>query len=101
MQHLLRPCGLLAEFLGGHFNHFAIEPDVEWLPVSHVFFDYLLYSCFESHFSTLCYSRGTSKMFAGGLVRVPILRNQSVVCVWFRYTESALFFQRNNRRRSQ
>lgn len=92
MQHLLRPCGLLAEFLGGHFNHFAIEPDVEWLPVSHVFFDYLLYSCFESHSST---------MFAGGLVRVPILRNQSVVCVWFHYTESALFFQRNNRRRSQ
>jgi len=54
VQHLLRPCGLLAEFLGGHFNHFAIEPDVEWLPVSHVFFDYLLYSCFESHFSALC-----------------------------------------------
>lgn len=51
---LLRRCGLLAEFLGRHFNHFVMAPDVERPPVSHVLFDHLLNSCFERHFSTLC-----------------------------------------------
>ena len=54
MQELLRPYGWLAQFLGRHFNHFAIPPDVERPPVSHVIFDYLLNSCSEGHFSTLC-----------------------------------------------
>src|SRR3981189_512540 len=49
---LLRPCGLFAEFLGRHFNHFAIAPDVERPAVSHMLFDYLLNSRFESHFSS-------------------------------------------------
>src|SRR5580704_7636482 len=53
-QDLFRPCGLFAEFLGRHFNYFAIAPDVERPAVSHMLFDYLLNSCFESHFSPLC-----------------------------------------------
>jgi hypothetical protein len=52
-QDLLRPCGLFAEFLGRHFSHLAIAPDVERPAVSHMLFDYLLNSCFESHFSSL------------------------------------------------
>ena len=49
----MRTCGLLAEFLGRHLNHFAIAPDVERPPVSHVLFDYLLNGCLRSHFSAL------------------------------------------------
>src|ERR1041385_5091084 len=43
--------------------------------------------------------RGSSRIFAGGLVVFPILRNQSLVCVWLHYTEPALLFHRNNSKR--
>jgi hypothetical protein len=42
---------------------------------------------------------GNSRTFAGGLVVFPILRNQSFVCVWLHYTESASLFQCNSSRR--
>jgi hypothetical protein len=45
--------------------------------------------------------RGNSRIFAGGLVVFPISCNQSFVCVWLHYTESALLFQCNSSRRSQ
>jgi hypothetical protein len=43
--------------------------------------------------------RGNSRIFAVGLVVFPILRNQSFVCVWLHYTESASIFHCNSSRR--
>jgi hypothetical protein len=61
-------------------------------------FDDLLKSRFEGHFSA--FSQGNWRIFAGGLVRFPILRNQSFVCVWLHYTESALLNSLRRRRRA-
>jgi hypothetical protein len=42
---------------------------------------------------------GSSRIFSGGLVVFPILRNQSFVCVWLHYAKSALLFKCNSSRR--